>query len=110
MHTAEYSYHINIESLSVCSPPGPGYRRILSLRDSVEMISAFFQIQLNGKNAKKKESKEKKTQITEMKKKKEKERRKGKKSLFFVASGIRTNNSHGWQFSKISALLTSRTP
>ena len=82
MHTAEYSYHINIESLSVCSPPGPGYRRILSLRDSVEMISAFFQIQLNGKNAKKKESKEKKTQITEMKKKRKRKKKRKTKFIF----------------------------
>ena len=88
MHTAEYSYHINIESLSVCSPPGPGYRRILSLRDSVEMISAFFQIQLNGKNAKKKESKEKKTQITEMKKKKKKKEEKENKVYFLLRVGF----------------------
>ena len=76
LHTAEHSYHINIESLSQRSPAWPGVSAYTQPQGFCWDDFRIFQIQLNGKKAKKKESKEKKTQRTEMKKQKERRRKK----------------------------------
>ena len=66
--------------------PEPGYRRILSLRDSVEMISSFFKYSWMGKKLKRR--KVKKRKLKELKWKKKKRKKKKKKSLSIVREGF----------------------